>query len=299
MMHGLRTEFEYFQCVSCGCLQITEVPDDLTRYYHDGYYSFSEGIRSKFNGLGGFFRRCSVRYSIFKRGFLNYLGHLIFPYHRYDLFRGLRVTERSAILDVGCGNGMKFLFPLAEAGFTNLSGCDPFLESDIHYANGLRIQKSDIEGMSGKWDFITFHHSFEHVLNPSEVLAKIAGLLSEEGVCIVRTPTVSSYAWDTFGVDWVQLDAPRHIFIQSRKSLAYIAHQHGMEVFRAVDDSTHFQFVGSEKYLRNIPLRQKEKIGFLGYFRYKLKKYKFKRRAKELNKDLRGDQSIFYLRRKP
>ncbi len=243
-------------------------------------------------------RRRSIRYSIFNGGYLNYLSHLIFPYERYNLFRGLGVLEHSTILDVGCGNGMKFLFPMAEAGFTNLRGCDPFLETDIQYPNGLRIQKSDVAGMGEKWDFITFHHSFEHVLNPGEVLGKVSNLLSQEGVCIIRTPTASSFAWEKFGVNWVQLDAPRHIFIQSRESLTFLADLHGMEVFNVVYDSTHFQFVGSEKYLRNVPLRQREKRNFFDYLKYKLKKYEYKRRAKRLNGEMLGDQAIFYLRRK-
>ena len=40
MMFGLGDEFTYFECPACGCLQIAEMPQDMTRYYPDGYYSF-------------------------------------------------------------------------------------------------------------------------------------------------------------------------------------------------------------------------------------------------------------------
>ncbi|MDO8971391.1 MAG: hypothetical protein Q7U74_11930, partial [Saprospiraceae bacterium] len=39
MMYGSREKFEYFQCAHCGCLQITAIPPDLSKYYPPGYYS--------------------------------------------------------------------------------------------------------------------------------------------------------------------------------------------------------------------------------------------------------------------
>ena len=32
-------KFEYIQCARCGCLQITEIPSDLSRHYPASYYS--------------------------------------------------------------------------------------------------------------------------------------------------------------------------------------------------------------------------------------------------------------------
>ena len=40
MMFGLRDEFLYFECSTCGCVQIQEVPNNLPKYYPDNYYSF-------------------------------------------------------------------------------------------------------------------------------------------------------------------------------------------------------------------------------------------------------------------
>src|SRR5687767_10644147 len=39
MMFGYRDSFEYVECGECGCLQIREVPPDLSRYYPDEYHS--------------------------------------------------------------------------------------------------------------------------------------------------------------------------------------------------------------------------------------------------------------------
>lgn len=39
-MLGLNDEFEYFECSNCMCLQISEIPTDMDRYYLEGYYSY-------------------------------------------------------------------------------------------------------------------------------------------------------------------------------------------------------------------------------------------------------------------
>jgi hypothetical protein len=41
MMHGRREEFTYFQCLHCGCLQISEIPEDMSPYYPNNYYSLA------------------------------------------------------------------------------------------------------------------------------------------------------------------------------------------------------------------------------------------------------------------
>ena len=39
MMFGTRESFTYQLCSACGSLQISDIPDDLSRYYPDGYYA--------------------------------------------------------------------------------------------------------------------------------------------------------------------------------------------------------------------------------------------------------------------
>src|SRR5690606_15282057 len=39
MMFGTRVSFPYFGCSYCECLQIANIPEDLTQYYPKDYYS--------------------------------------------------------------------------------------------------------------------------------------------------------------------------------------------------------------------------------------------------------------------
>ena len=41
MMFGFREEFNYFECSKCKCIQISEIPDNMHKYYPSNYYSFN------------------------------------------------------------------------------------------------------------------------------------------------------------------------------------------------------------------------------------------------------------------
>lgn len=42
MAFGLRDKFTYLECGSCGCLQLLNIPADMSRYYPGDYYSMQE-----------------------------------------------------------------------------------------------------------------------------------------------------------------------------------------------------------------------------------------------------------------
>jgi hypothetical protein len=137
------------------------------------------------------------------------------------------------------------------------------------------------------------------VADPLETLQSASRLLSKAGVCLIRIPTVSSYAWKHYGADWVQLDAPRHFFLHSTESLEILSERAGLKVVDVVYDSEGFQFWGSEQYRRNIPLLSPQ-----SYMTNPSRSIfsdsqirEFEDRAQQLNLEKQGDQAAFYLRR--
>lgn len=296
-MFGLNDSFLYFQCRQCECLQIAEIPHDVSIYYPSGYYSFSAYKGLRFKGLSGKLYKARNKASFFRKSAIQKLLNFINPVSRWDTFQNLGLHTDSRMLDVGCGNGDMFLYPLQEIGFKNIAGCDPFIKDTIHYPNGLTVFKHDVFEMTGQWDIIIYNHAFEHVANPLENLKKVFELLSPSGCCILRIPTVPCYAWEHYKTNWVQLDAPRHYFLHSPESIRILAEQSGLFLDKVVYDSTFFQLSGSESYLKNIPLvsQKKNKGNFL---ERKLDRIRFKKMAKKLNHQSQGDQAAFYLRKK-
>ena len=58
LMLGLNSEFEYFECANCRCIQIVEVPKDMDCYYPDTYYSYQQpDFATKISGLRNFIKK--------------------------------------------------------------------------------------------------------------------------------------------------------------------------------------------------------------------------------------------------
>jgi 2-polyprenyl-3-methyl-5-hydroxy-6-metoxy-1,4-benzoquinol methylase len=308
MMYGTRDEFEYLECTSCGCLQITTVPTDIARYYPSDYYSYSTVRNDRWIGRA---RRklnnALVEKALFKTDsvWLN-LARTVTDtppelYENLPLLKKLGLTSLDAkFLDVGCGARSWWLDQLAAIGFKTLRGVDPFIERSIQHGN-TTITKGELADISGKFDAISFHHSLEHIPDQNAALSTCAGLLSKHGSIIVRIPTVSSTVWKEYGVDWVELDAPRHLYLHSHKSLKIAAERAGLFISEMYCDSVDFEFWGSEQYRRDIPLRASNSFYTdpgASVFSYR-EIAEFQRKTKAANDDLLGGRIVAILRRNP
>jgi len=295
MMCGFRTEFTYVECNSCSCLFLADPPSDMSTYYPREYYSYRQPQVS--NGVWRSARRYTrqLRNETYFGAWAQIRSTLRVPCSHAALyaFSKTGATKHARILDVGCGSGI-LLQDLQDIGFENILGIDPLIEQDLEYASGLRVRKRYLADMRGTtWDVIMFHHSFEHMADPRGTLETIASLLPKGGHCLIRIPVVS-WAWEHYGVNWVQVDAPRHLFLHSEKSIKMLAEQSGLTVTSIEYDSTEDQFVGSELYARNVA---RNSINFETVSRFFSKKdlTKFRKETRTLNRQKRGDQASFHL----
>ena len=255
MTMGTGEIFPYFQCSKCNCLQIRDIPTEMGKYYPHDYYSIATAQNTIPNRFAEYIRSRISEYAITGKG---KGGKLLFRYRPYYHLKEIstHTTKESRILDVGCGKG-DMLMALKRFGYADLTGIDPFLEKEVNDP-GLRILKSDIFNITGKWDRIVFNHSFEHMSDPLGVLKKATSLLEKEGKILIRVPTVSSFAWNEYKTNWYQLDAPRHFFLHSLESIEHIANRSNLNI-RSLDyDSTAFSLIKSEQY-QNDSLHQGNK----------------------------------------
>lgn len=294
MGFGLREPFEYIECASCGCLQIREVPKNLKKYYPEDYYSYQLRKIPGANPVGTFLRRQRSKYCLFG-------NNKIWPLRskKYDSFKWFKKTKvkfDSSILDVGCGHG-KLLNRMTRDGFQNLTGIDPFIKENLIYPNGVKILKKYIFELEGQFDLIISNDSFEHMPNPLIVLHKFYELLKHNKFVLIKIPVASSFAWRHYGVNWVALDAPRHLFLHTIKSIQLLSKHAGFKILDIKFISTKRQFIYSELYRKDISFVDANK--YLQDSRHPIFSKKqiedFKAQAKELNRNSDGDQALFYL----
>ena len=254
MMFHTGEEFQYFECGHCHCLQIAEVPENLGDYYGDSYYSYR-------------------------------------PPMLHEKEEDCEIDE-TRVLDIGCGAG-EFLCSLAQLGFVNLTGCDPFIEKDIVYENGVKIYKCDVHEMTGQFDWINLNDSFEHVTDPNEVMESIKRLLAPDGVVKMKLPVYPNIAFDLLGANWFQLDAPRHIFLHTKQSLEYLARKHGFIIADKVYDSKMDQIIYSYLYAKDISFREITAEIIQQYFTQS-QLIEIDNMCKKANENEYGDHAEFY-----
>ncbi|QDH78213.1 class I SAM-dependent methyltransferase [Echinicola soli] len=210
-------------------------------------------------------------------------------YHYGDWLKNLALPLESKILDLGCGNG-QLLYEFYACGYSHFTGADPFMEKSIQINSHIHLVKKSVFELEGKFDCIMMHHSFEHMDHPAATIKKTVQLLNPNGKLLIRIPVAQKAAWRKYGTDWVQLDAPRHLFIHSEASILNLAESAGLKLDKVIYDSTAFQFTGSELYQRNIPFHEADNASHF----LKQEINDFENQARSLNEQKDGDQACFY-----
>lgn len=287
MMYGTREAFDYLECDSCGCVQLADQPADMGPYYPSDYYSYTVLDAESQKVSDRVLRR--LRAELALRTPLSRLKQ--FPMTPHLRWLDGFAYPSSRMIDVGSGSGHNLL-ALRREGFRKLEGFDPYLPAGTEPAD-LPIRRTLPDGVDGLFDVAMMHHAFEHVADPISTLRMLSKLIRPNGSILLRIPLADSYAWREYGVDWVQLDAPRHFWLHTECSLEKLVRRAGLHLVGKFRDSTGFGLWGSELYRRNISLGNGAEV----FTRNELSKFEHK--AQMLNIEGAGDQGGFWLRKLP
>jgi 2-polyprenyl-3-methyl-5-hydroxy-6-metoxy-1,4-benzoquinol methylase len=287
LMYGLKIEFNYFECSNCGCVQIENIPENIADFYPTDYYSYKRPIF--FKKITGFKTFLKKRVAKYYGGNFNILGFILsfFVANQFPWVKPGIANFKSKILDIGCGTG-KLLITMQRFGYENLTGIDPYNQEDLFYDNNLSIYKMDLFALDEKFDLIMLNHSFEHMEFPEKVLSKLSTLIENNGCILIRIPIADSYAWRKYKTNWAQLDAPRHYFLHTVKSMSILAKASDLKLVEVKFDSTSFQFIASENYMRGNNLSDSINL----FSRRQVKT--FEKEAIKLNLLNDGDSACFY-----
>ncbi|GAB2609555.1 class I SAM-dependent methyltransferase [Emticicia sediminis] len=303
MMFNTQEVFSYIICPTCGSIQITDIPINLERFYVNPKSIYFGYEKKTPNQLETFLRLKLFSHTIGKKNLIgSILSNFTGKSEVAKWFLKTKTNENTAILDVGCGSGT-LLHQLRKFGFKDLDGVDPLIPENIKSEEGIRILRNDLqnESLDKKYGLIMLHHVFEHLTSPLKLLKNIYPMLSDNGILLIRTPVMGKYAWKKYGVNWIQLDAPRHLTIITEKALSIILDQAGFEIIDTEFDSTAFQIWGSDQYLKGVSLFNNKSSLLESPFKRILaqfEEFKYRHVVKKLNETKEGDSACFYIKKK-
>ncbi len=293
MQQGLREEFEYVECSNCGCLYIKNIPKDISKYYDASYSSHNHEKNIKNKIYDKFYGMYIANNKIIK--FIRGPNAVVTTKFWNSLSEKGIMTKNSSILDVGCGDGA-FLTILKKGGFKDLTGVDLFIDEKKMF-KGVKIFQSSLEDFKPgrKYDVIVSNHAFEHMDNQLENLKCFKNLVKDEGIIVIRIPVKSQPIWEKYGVNWYQIDAPRHFFLHTIESFKILCSKTNLVVDDVIFDSYDDCFLSCEKYARDISMRDPE------WYTFKLDDEttnKFVEEIRKLKERKEADQAIFVLKLK-
>ena len=237
-----RDIFTYYKCSSCDLVFINPMPDDMELFYKGGYDPIPENLLQ----LRGVAKKQIYRME---------------PIWRYKSCG--RLLEIGPWIGIFCCNAKDAGFDVTAIEMN--SQCVEFLNQVV----GVRaIQSSDpaatMATLSEKFDVISLWHSLEHLPKPWIVLERAAELLAPGGILLIAVPNIESYDFSVLKAGWLHLDAPRHLFFYTARSLEKLCSAIGLETLELKTDDTLSRILSHDAWCRRaaslVPVKYARRI---------------------------------------
>lgn len=261
-------KWSLWSCISCSVAYLDPRPSPATiSLAYEKYYTHTKDniSQSSYEDLRKFRklrRRLVNGYTNWRFGTkeenANALGviiALLIPFVRKPIdnrYRNLPKRDKngSRLLDLGCGNGT-FLKTARNCGW-DVVGVDPDPKA-VREAqdNGFEVHHGSIDIFAGQkdlFDFICMNHVIEHLHDPIKTLADCHRILKPGGTIWIETPNIDSFGCQYFGINWRGLETPRHLVIQSSKSLAFSLKKSGFYAISWLRDKNVYRGMFKKSY---------------------------------------------------
>ncbi len=169
------------ECAECRMLYLADVPsnDDIQTYYED--YASSKGISGVFKYKPWLLLRLLAR----KNPFL-------------AILESTGGVKGQSLCEVGCSGG--YFLRLCKHRSARVFGVE-LDERAVKNLRAARIPTSRQIPSGEQYDIVCLFQLLEHLVNPSEMLAAVAGALRQEGRLLIALPNSGEY--QKVGPSWI------------------------------------------------------------------------------------------------
>jgi len=199
--------FSHFICGKCRAEVLSESLGEPA--YPDDYFGNDE---EKFRGTAGGIRR-------------------LWHEKRSAHLRSVVGSDARNLYDIGCGDGL-FLQSASEQGF-DIQGLEPMdkAREQAQKKLGCEIDAQPFASSpAGGFDVVTAWQVIEHIEKPGDLFDQVHKNLKPGGLFAVSTVNLESWQARLFGVNWLHLDPPRHLWVGRRNEIEKLLEKHGFKV---------------------------------------------------------------------
>lgn len=209
--------FTIEKCPQCKLMAVENVPENLTPYYAEGYFTGDVNLD----------------------GYMDYDQDKVVTQKTYEgyldeITKVCNHGKKITMFEVGCATGF-FLERAQERGW-EVSGID-LSEYAIEKAKakGLRVSTGSLDTYTTeeKFDVIVMYDLIEHVKDPVLTLQKAGQMLKEGGLIVITTPDAGSIWARVWGRRWHAFVPPQHLFYFRVSHLKNILKKQGLETIEA------------------------------------------------------------------
>jgi 2-polyprenyl-3-methyl-5-hydroxy-6-metoxy-1,4-benzoquinol methylase len=234
----LSGEFTLVRCRECGLVYIDPrpTPEEMSKYYPEAFTT--KGI------ITGEIEKPEKQDGEWEKTMAQRARPL------------LKRKSGGNLLDIGCADGI-FLIYMRKQGW-KVFGVEPREVSALAAREkfGLDVFNGYVEDANypaGFFDAITLNHVFEHIHNPANIASLIRELLAPCGLVMIEVPNFAGLESRVFGERWVAVDAPRHLYQFTPKTLRAILEINGLRVLEIIQGSDIGRYkMGYSESLRHV-----------------------------------------------
>ncbi len=208
-----KDKFAYHCCKTCALIFLFPIPENLGKYYPDGYYQIPSSLED--------------------------LAASATPeQYKVDIIR--RFTTKGRLLEIGPSTGA-FAYLAKKVGFEVEAiemdpRCCSFLRDTLQIPT---IESSDIGNALEKtasFNVIALWQVIEHLENPWAVLEALISHLEPGGIIVLAAPNPKALQFQLLKRFWTHIDAPRHLELIPMQLLSDFLQQRGLKTLLATTD---------------------------------------------------------------
>lgn len=155
-----------------------------------------------------------------------------------------KLSKKGNLLDIGCAYG--FFLEMARANGWKVKGLELSIEAYRFAKNKLKLPVLNItlekaKFKSNSFDVVTMFDVIEHLPDPKAAIREIRRILKPNGLVVITTPDIGSFAAKILGKNWEEVKRVReHIYFFSKATLAKLLISLNFEVLKTESAGRYF-----------------------------------------------------------